>query len=38
MMRNFLDCFSHNKYRLTMFALLAGASAQSTTLQETTLL
>ena len=29
MIRNLLDYFSHNKYRLTMFALLAGASVFS---------
>ena len=26
MIRRFIDYFSHNKYRLTMFALLAGAT------------
>lgn len=29
MIRRFVDHFSHNKYRLTMFALLAGASVVS---------
>lgn len=29
MIRNFLDYFSHNKYRLAMFVLLAGASVFS---------
>lgn len=29
MIRNFLDYFSHNKYRLAMFGLLAGASVFS---------
>lgn len=29
MIRTFLDYFSHNKYRLTMFVLLAGASVMS---------
>src|SRR5258706_16195152 len=29
MMRGFIDYFSHNKYRLTMFALLAGATVFS---------
>ncbi|MCC6299387.1 MAG: DUF1361 domain-containing protein [Anaerolineales bacterium] len=29
MIRRFIDYFSHNKYRLTMFALLAGASVVS---------
>lgn len=30
--RKLLDYFSHNKYRLTMFALLAGASVVSVTI------
>src|SRR5260221_1189317 len=29
MIRRFIDYFSHNKYRLTMFALLAGATVFS---------
>src|SRR3972149_12208161 len=31
MMRKFIDYFSHNKYRLTMFFLLAGATVISVT-------